>query len=83
MNPIEKTYSIGAVANITGLLKYKERHWCDKYLHHIQRIDIGGGQHRSFSEKDVQLIRQIKEFIEGGHTLKSAVAKALHSFKKE
>jgi len=83
MNPIEKTYSIGAVANMAGLPKYKVRHWCDKYLPHIQRIDIGGGQHRRFSEKDVKLIRQIKEFMEGGHTLKSAVDKALHSFKEE
>ena len=82
MNPTVKTYSIGAVANMAGLPKYKVRHWCNKYLHHIERIDIGDSRHRRFTEKDVELIRQIKEFMEGGHTLKSAVDKALHSFKE-
>lgn len=83
MNPATKTYSIGTAAKMTGLPKYKLRHWCDRYLPHIQRIDIGDGQHRRFSETDIGLIRQIKEFMEGGQTLKSAVDKALHSFKEE
>jgi hypothetical protein len=28
----DKTYSIGRVANMVGVPKYKLRHWCDRYL---------------------------------------------------
>jgi len=37
----EKTYSIGKVANMVGVPKYKLRHWCDRYLPEVEKIDIG------------------------------------------
>ncbi len=49
------TCSIGTVAKMVGLPKYKLRHWCDHYLPHIEKIDIGDTQHRRFTEEDVEL----------------------------
>jgi len=46
-----RTYSIGRVANMVGVPKYKLRHSCDRYLPHIQKIDIGDMQHRRFIDK--------------------------------
>jgi hypothetical protein len=46
-----KTYSIGTVARKVGVPKYKLRHWCDRYLPEIQKIDIGDSQHRRFMDK--------------------------------
>ena len=72
----DRTYSIGRVANMVGVPKYKLRHWCDRYLPEIQKIDIGDMQHRRFTERDVQLIRQIKEYRQKGFTLDVAVENA-------
>lgn len=34
-----RTYSIKKVANMVGDPKYKLRHWCDRYLPKIRKID--------------------------------------------
>ena len=72
----DRTYSIGKVANMVGVPKYKLRHWCDRYLPEIEKIDIGDMQHRRFTERDVELIRQIKEYRQTGFTLDVAVENA-------
>jgi hypothetical protein len=51
-----KTYSIGTVARKVEVPKYKLRHWCDRYLPEIQKIDIGDMQQRRFMDKDIELI---------------------------
>jgi len=76
MKKTEITYSIGTVAKMVGLPKYKLRHWCDHYLPHIEKIDIGDTQHRRFTEEDVELIREIKENRQKGFTLEAAVENA-------
>ena len=63
MNQTDITYSIGAVAKIVGIPKYKLRNWTDRYLAHIQKIEIGNTQHRRFTEKDILLIKKIKEYL--------------------
>jgi hypothetical protein len=45
-----RTYSIGTVAKKVGVPKYKLRHWCDRYLPEIRKIDIGDMQHRRFTQ---------------------------------
>jgi len=76
MNKTDKTYSIGQVANDVGIPKYKLRHWCNRYLTHIQKIEIGNTRHRRFTEQDIELIRQIKEYREQGFMLKVAIENA-------
>ena len=72
----DRTYSIGRVANMVGVPKYKLRHWCDRYLPHIQKIDIGDMQYRRFTDKDIELIKRIKEYRSKGFTLDAAVTQA-------
>ena len=72
----DRTYSIGKVANMVGVPKYKLRHWCDRYLPHIQKIDIGDMQHRRFTDKNIELIKRIKAYRDRGFTLEAAIENA-------
>jgi len=72
----EKTYSIGKVANMVGVPKYKLRHWCDRYLPEIQKIDIADMQHRRFTDRDIELIKKIKAYRDRGFTLEAAISQA-------
>ena len=63
MNKTDITYSIGAVSKMTGIEKHKLRHWSDRYLTHIERIQIGGINQRRFTEKDIKIIKRIDQFI--------------------
>ena len=76
MNKTQTTYSIGAVAKVVGIPKYKLRNWTDRYLTHIQKIEIGNTQHRRFTEKDIALIKKIKEYRRKGFMLNVAVENA-------
>ena len=72
----KKTYSIGTVARKVGVPKYKLRHWCDRYLPEIQKIDIGESHHRRFTDKDIELIKKIKAHRDRGFTLEAAISQA-------
>jgi DNA-binding transcriptional MerR regulator len=76
MNKTDTTYSIGVVSKLTGIEKHKLRNWCDRYLTHIQKIEIGNTQHRRFTEKDILLIKKIKEYRRKGFMLNVAVENA-------
>ncbi|MFH1935152.1 MAG: MerR family transcriptional regulator [Pseudomonadota bacterium] len=76
MNKTDITYSIGAVSRMTGIEKHKLRNWCDRYLTHIQKIEIGNTQHRRFTEADISLIKKIKEYRRKGYMLNVAVENA-------
>jgi len=79
MEQADKTYSIGTVANLVGVPKYKLRHWCDRYLPHIKRIQIGEFQfQRRFTGQDIELIGRIKAYRDRGFTLDAAVSQARH-----
>jgi DNA-binding transcriptional MerR regulator len=71
-----KTYSIGRVANMVGVPKYKLRHWCERYLREIEKIDIADMQHRRFADKDIKLIKKIKAYRDRGFTLEAAISQA-------
>ena len=83
MNKTDKTFSIGVVSNLTGIEKYKLRNWTDRYLTHIEKIEIGNTQHRRFTEEDIQIIKRIYQLMKGGHTLKSAAEKSIKQYKEE
>ena len=72
----DRTYRIGKVANMVGVPKYKLRHWCDRYLPEIEKIDIGDMQHRRFTERDIELIKKIKAYRDRGFTLDAAISQA-------
>ena len=76
MSKTDITYSIGTVSKLTGIEKHKLRNWCNRYLTHIQKIEIGNTQHRRFTEKDIALIKKIKEYRRKGFMLDAAVEKA-------
>ena len=76
MNKTDTTFSIGAVSKLTGIEKYKLRNWCDRYLTHISKIEIGNTRHRRFTEKDILLIKKIKEYRRKGFMLEVAVKNA-------
>ena len=82
MKKTEKTYSIGQVANELGIPKYKLRHWCNRYLTNIEKLEIGSSLHRRFSEKDIELIHRIKKYREKGFMLETAVEKARDELTK-
>jgi DNA-binding transcriptional MerR regulator len=82
MNKTDTTYSIGAVSNLTGIEKHKLRNWCDRYLTHIQKIEIGNTQHRRFTEEDIKIIKRIDQLMKDGHTLKSAADKSIKQYKE-
>ena len=79
----ENTYSIGTVARMTGIPKYKLRDWCDRHLTQVERIPVGRCFHRRFSEEDVKAVVSIKRMLDDGMTLRAAAAKALAGTKKE
>ena len=62
MNKTEITFSIGAVAKIVGIPKYKLRNWTDKYLTYIQKIEIGNTQHRRFTEEDIKNLTRTERY---------------------
>ena len=72
----DETYSIGKVANMVGVPKYKLRHWCDRYIPEIQKIDIADMQHRRFTDRDIELIKKIKAYRDRGFTLEAAISQA-------
>ena len=83
MNKTDITFSIGAVSKMTGIEKHKLRHWTDRYLTHIQKLEIGNTQHRRFTEKDIQITKRIDQLMKDGHTLKSASEKSIKQYKEE
>jgi DNA-binding transcriptional MerR regulator len=78
-----KTYSIGTVARKVGVPKYKLRHWCDRYLPEIQKIDIADMQHRRFTDRDIELIKSIKAYRDRGFTLEAAIENARNNSTAE
>ena len=83
MNTKDITYSIGTVAKMTGIPKYKLRHWADNYLPGVQKMAIGDTQHRRFTERDIKLIKKIDGLMKNGHTLKSAAEKSIKALKEK
>ena len=83
MNKPDRTYSIGDVEEILALPKHRIRHWCDRYLSQVQRIQIGKNVQRRFTEKDIKVLRQIDRLMARGQTLKSAAEKAQTLYRED
>jgi len=64
------TYSIGDTANMTGVSCKQIRHWesCG-YIPKAERVVCGDRAYRRFSPDQVNLIREIREYLDKGYTL--------------
>ena len=66
---MEKKYSIGEVAKITGIEGHTIRFWSSEMSHKIQPI-IGKGARRYYTDSDISFFNQMKELIHNqGYTI--------------
>ena len=73
----QQTYSIGEAARLCGVTEKQIRHWEEKnHIPTAQRVICGERSYRQYSEKDLDLIRKIKEYLDEGYTLSAAAGKA-------
>ena len=71
-------YLIGQVSEITGVSQKCIRSW-EEFLGNVARITCGKMEYRYFTEKQLELIREIKRFLDNGFKLKFAVERAKES----
>lgn len=75
--PTKNTFSIGDTARMTGATQKQIRHWEAKgYISEAGRVVSGDRAYRRFTPKQVETIRQIKDFMDEGFTLSAAAKKA-------
>ncbi len=67
------TYSIGDTSKMTGVSQKQIRNWeaCG-YIPEAERIVCGERAYRRFTQDLVNVIREIKEYLDQGYTLKHA-----------
>ena len=77
--PYKITHSIGDASKITGVSQKQIRNWetC-KYIPKAERIVCGERAYRRFTQDQVNVIREIKEYLDQGYTLKHASRLALN-----
>ena len=73
------TYSIGDTSKMTGVSQKQIRNWeaCG-YIPEAERIVCGERAYRRFTQDLVNVIREIKEYLDQGYTLKHASRLALN-----
>ena len=73
------TYSIGDTSKMTGVSQKQIRNWeaCG-YIPEAERIVCGERAYRRFTQDQVNVIREIKEYLDQGYTLKHASRLALN-----
>ena len=72
----EITFGIGTASRITGVSQKKLRSWEGKHIPEPERIVCGDRAYRRYTEKQLTLITQIKEYQDAGFTLSAAAQKA-------
>jgi len=76
-NVNKQTFSIGDTAKMTGATQKQIRNWeAREYIPTVDRVVSGGRAYRRFTMDDVETIRKIKDYLDEGFTLSSAVNKA-------
>ena len=80
---MKETYSIGDTAKITGATQKQIRNWEAKgYIPEAQRVISGQRGYRRFTEPQIEIIGNIKMYLDQGFTLAAAVQKANEGGKK-
>jgi DNA-binding transcriptional MerR regulator len=73
------TYSIGDTSKMTGVSQKQIRNWEARgYILEAERIVCGERAYRRFTQDQVNVIREIKEYLDQGYTLKHASRLALN-----
>jgi len=73
-----KKFSIGQAANLCeGITAKQIRYWENRnYIPTATRIICGQKSYRYFSEADLEIIKQIKKYLDSGYTLQVAAKKS-------
>ena len=73
----KENYSIGDSARMACVTQKQIRNWEEKgYLPKAERVVSGNRAYRRFTPSQVETMRLIKENLDAGFTLKSAVQKS-------
>ena len=73
----KKTFSIGDTAKMSGATQKQIRNWEARgYIPTADRVVSGDRAYRRFTMDEVETIRKIKDYLDEGFTLSSAVSKA-------
>ena len=76
-NVNKQTFSIGDTAKMTGATQKQLRNWeAREYIPTVDRVVSGNRAYRRFTMDEVETIRKIKDYLDEGFTLSSAVSKA-------
>ena len=76
-NANKQTFSIGDTAKRAGVSQKQIRNWEEKkYSPEAERVVSGNRAYRRFTPSQVETMRLIKEYLDAGFTLSSAVSKA-------
>ena len=77
---IPKTFSIGDTSKLSGTSKKQIRNWEAKgHIPEAERVVCGDRAYRRFTKEQVEIIRNIKSYLEEGFTLKAAAEKTKNS----
>jgi len=72
----KKTFSIGDTAKMSGVSQKQLRNWeAREYIPTADRVVSGDRAYRRFTMDEVETIRKIKDYLDEGFTLSSAVSK--------
>jgi len=79
-----ETFSIGDTAKITGVSQKQIRNWegCG-YIPEADRVVCGERAYRRFTQLQVDIIREIRRYLDQGYTLKHASGLARNNVKKQ
>jgi len=73
------TYSISDTANMTGASQKQIRNWEARgYIPKAERVVCGDRAYRRFTPAQVNLIREIREYLDQGYTLAYASKMAMN-----
>ena len=76
-NANKQTFSIGDTAKMTRATQKQIRNWEARgYIPTVDRVVSGDRAYRRFTMDEVETIRKIKDYLDEGFTLSSAVNKA-------
>ena len=72
-------YLIGEISKLTGASPKSIRNW-EKFIGEVDRIYCGKMSYRYYTERQLQLLKQIKKHVDEGFRLDFAAQKALQTF---
>jgi len=73
----QKSFSIGNTSRLSGASKKQIRNWEAKgYIPEAERVVCGDRAYRRFTREQIEIIRNIKGYLDEGFTLKAAAKKS-------